>query len=242
MVKDKYKNDGMKSICLECSKVIDKIYRNKNKEKTKNKVRNYYKKNRRYIIDATSHRNKKERCEKGGILYNKEFVFRSDVKKQDRKEDIKARKKKSAKEYNSRPEVKEKTKNYVRYKYKNNINYRLKSCLSSRIRQALTKNNIFKGKNTINLIGISMLELKKHIEFQWIDEMNWSNYGKWDGNYEKLTWHIDHIVGCNNFDLSKQEQQLICFNWKNLRPLWADKNIAKGDKIVEPMWGYDYSI
>ena len=33
------------------------------------------------------------------------------------------------------------------------------------------------------------------------------------------------------FDLSIKEEQLECFNWKNLQPLWAKDNIIKSDKI-----------
>jgi hypothetical protein len=36
---------------------------------------------------------------------------------------------------------------------------------------------------------------------------------------------------CCAFDLSKEDQQLICFNWKNIRPLWGIDNIIKGSKV-----------
>lgn len=47
--------------------------------------------------------------------------------------------------------------------------------------------------------------------------MTWNNYGFGMGK-----WSIDHIIGINNFDLSKEEEEdrLICWNYKNLRPLW----------------------
>lgn len=43
-------------------------------------------------------------------------------------------------------------------------------------------------------------------------------------------WHIDHNNPCNNFDLTNIEQQYLCFNWKNLRPLQVSKNYSKQDK------------
>ena len=49
----------------------------------------------------------------------------------------------------------------------------------------------------------------------------WDNYGE---------WHIDHIRPCSSFDLTIQEQQVQCFNYKNLQPLWAIDNISKGAK------------
>lgn len=67
--------------------------------------------------------------------------------------------------------------------------------------------------------GCTPLELRKYIESQFYDGMTWENYGK----YTKLNpnvWNIDHIIGCNNFDLSKEEDRLKCWNIKNLRPMW----------------------
>ena len=51
--------------------------------------------------------------------------------------------------------------------------------------------------------------------------MNWNNYGE---------WHIDHIKPCSLFNLELEEEQLECFNYKNLQPLWAIDNIKKGNK------------
>ena len=54
--------------------------------------------------------------------------------------------------------------------------------------------------------------------------MSWDNYGE---------WHIDHIVPCASFDLSDPNQQRICFNFRNLQPLWAKDNQRKQDKLPE---------
>lgn len=53
--------------------------------------------------------------------------------------------------------------------------------------------------------------------------MTWENYGFY-------TWHIDHIRPCASFDLSDPEQQKICFNYKNMQPLWAHENLSKHAK------------
>lgn len=45
-------------------------------------------------------------------------------------------------------------------------------------------------------------------------------------------WHIDHIVPCASFDLSKPEEQKKCFHYTNLQALWWRDNIVKGDKII----------
>ena len=64
--------------------------------------------------------------------------------------------------------------------------------------------------------------LKDWLEFQFYDGMSFDNYG--------VYWHIDHVRPCSSFDFSDLLHQLLCFNWKNLTPLRADKNISKGGK------------
>jgi hypothetical protein len=68
-----------------------------------------------------------------------------------------------------------------------------------------------------------MTFFKKWIEFRFVDNMNWENYGKY--------WHIDHILPINQFDLSCDNDIQICFNWTNLQPLFAKENQSKSDKI-----------
>lgn len=83
------------------------------------------------------------------------------------------------------------------------------------IRQAQSK----KGKSH-ELLGCSWDKLKEHLESNFLPGMTWENY-KLDG------WHIDHIIPCVNFDLSKKEEQLKCFHFTNLQPLWCTENLAK---------------
>ncbi len=77
----------------------------------------------------------------------------------------------------------------------------------------------------MNLIGCSLDQLKVHIEKQFEEGMSWDNYGFYG-------WHIDHIIPCVKFDLSKEEHQKECFNFKNLKPLWMKDNLAKGGKLL----------
>ena len=58
-------------------------------------------------------------------------------------------------------------------------------------------------------------------EIQFTDGMNWNNRDK---------WHIDHVRPIKTFNVLETDQLMVCFNWRNLRPLWWDKNINKKDK------------
>ena len=104
---------------------------------------------------------------------------------------------------------------------KNNLNYRLRSRLSTRIYMAVKKYK--KSKSTMQLVGCSLDYLKDYLESQFDDEMSWNNYGE---------WHIDHIIPCTSFDLSKPKQQQVCFHYSNLQPLWAIDNMSKGNRIM----------
>lgn len=72
-------------------------------------------------------------------------------------------------------------------------------------------------------IGIAPEEFKRYIENQFVGYMNWDNYGK--------IWHIDHIVPSSYFNHDDKEEVKRCWNWQNLRPLYAKKNIRRGNRV-----------
>ena len=101
--------------------------------------------------------------------------------------------------------------------------FKLLKTLRSRISTALIKNNNKKLDSTIKLLGCSIEECRNHLQNNFKEEMTWQNHGK---------WHIDHIIPCSTFDLSKEEEQKKCFHYSNLQPLWANENLSKGNKIL----------
>lgn len=94
--------------------------------------------------------------------------------------------------------------------------------LKTRIRSRLGRIRIVKGKRTIEWLGCSMAELKKHLESKFTPGMTWENYGE---------WHIDHIV-----PLSKSRELNISLtqlcHYSNLQPLWRVDNLRKLDKLT----------
>ncbi len=113
-------------------------------------------------------------------------------------------------------ELNRKRNQYFKKRKKRDIKFKLTCNLRSRISDVL-HNNV-KSKSTMRLIGCSIKFLKQHLEQQFKKGMSFKNYGK---------WHVDHIKPCYSFDLSKETEQLKCFNYKNLQPLWAIENLKK---------------
>ena len=110
--------------------------------------------------------------------------------------------------------------------------FRLRNNLARKIHHALTDQGTRKDDFTLELVGCNIPELKKHIEGQFTEGMKWDNYTH-DG------WHLDHIRPCSSFDFSNKEEVYLCFNWRNLQPLWSLENTAKGDKYTkddEELW------
>ena len=107
---------------------------------------------------------------------------------------------------------------YSLTRYKKDINFRIVSNLRTRLTDALKKN--IKSKRTLELLGCSVEFLKKHLESKFKDDMSWENHS-FKG------WHIDHILPCASFDLSNPEEQMKCFHWSNMQPLWARDNLKK---------------
>jgi len=113
---------------------------------------------------------------------------------------------------------------YEKQKRKNDMSFRITGSLRSRLNLAIRKNK--KHGTTMELIGCSIDDLKEYLSKLFQKGMSWENYGK-NG------WHIDHIKPCASFDLTKPEQQKLCFHYSNLQPLWAIDNIKKSNKNIK---------
>ena len=110
---------------------------------------------------------------------------------------------------------------YTNKKLKTDINWILKKRLRGRLWQALKGKN--KSKRTMELLGVPHIDfLKTWLECKFKEGMTWEN---------RHLWHIDHVLPCSSFDLTKPEEQAKCFHYTNLQPLWAGENLSKGNRI-----------
>jgi len=135
------------------------------------------------------------------------------------KEQVAAKKKK----YRAKPETRTienlYAKKYYHTVWKKNPNARLALNMRNRVCKLLK--GINKSNSTMKLLGCTIEELWQHLEKKFQPGMTKENYGE---------WHVDHIIACAKFDLSKSGEQDKCFHYINLQPLWALDNIKKGSR------------
>lgn len=124
------------------------------------------------------------------------------------------------------PQYREKHNKYCRKwaKEKRRIDYqyKIKTNMRSRMYCALKRNA--KSASTNELLGCTIPFLKSYLEEQFEPEMSWKNYGSY--------WHVDHIIPCSSWDLTKISEQFMCFNYRNLQPMEGKENIKKKDKFI----------
>ena len=110
------------------------------------------------------------------------------------------------------------------------IEFRIACNLRHRLRHAIKGN--YKSGSAVRDLGCSIghlkecLFLKFHMNSKTGEIMSWDNYGFYG-------WHIDHIIPLDYFNLTNREELLIACNYKNLQPLWADKNYLKSDNLPD---------
>lgn len=100
--------------------------------------------------------------------------------------------------------------------------FRIRHTVADRIRMALKSEvaGARKSASTMELVGCTTKFLKSYLEQRFKPGMTWQNYGP-------KGWHIDHVIPCASFDLTKAREQRRCFHYTNLQPLWAHENLLK---------------
>ena len=114
---------------------------------------------------------------------------------------------------------------YKRERKKNDPTYRLKCNLSVSISKGLRRQGIKrKPGRTKEFLGCSYAHLMDHLESLFQPGMTRENYGS--------VWHDDHVVPRAAFGGTREELMIV--NWyKNMQPMFAKENIAKGSKYKE---------
>ena len=100
--------------------------------------------------------------------------------------------------------------------------YVMRSRLRKRIRKMIGERKA--GRRSQDIIGCTVAEFMEHIQKQFKRGMNWNN---------RHLWHIDHIIPLASFSFTSADDSEFRAAWglPNLRPLWADANRAKRDRL-----------
>ena len=86
----------------------------------------------------------------------------------------------------------------------------------------ILKSNRKQHPKSMELLGCSKPMFKDWLEFQFLPHQTFENYGN--------VWHMDHCMPYTKFDIGDADAIKKCFNWANLQPMDAEKNIKKGNK------------
>jgi hypothetical protein len=84
-----------------------------------------------------------------------------------------------------------------------------------------------KEKHTIEYLGYSSLEYKKHIESLWKPGMTWENHGLGEG-----TWQVDHDKEVMQFANEGIIDTKVIHALSNLQPLWNEEHSKKSGKFL----------
>lgn len=206
------RNGKYHSWCNDCRKLKKKEWDFKNEDH----IIEYKKKTEEHRIkkDIEYRESHRKELRLQASVYNEKM---RDYRKQQRlKPENRQREKERGRKW--RAENKEHTSIYFKEYYAKDDSKRIGRNLRHRLHKILKGTN--SALHTKDIAGCSLEFLKHHIESQFTEAMSWENYP---------TWHVDHIIPCNAFDLTNPIHQRACFYWKNLQPLGGAENISKND-------------
>lgn len=106
----------------------------------------------------------------------------------------------------------------IRLNKENTLENQIWENLITRILKAYKSKNILRTIPYKTLIGCDEKQLYLYLENLLPNDLTMSDYPKWE---------VDHIKGIVNFDLTNEEEQLTCFNYRNLQPLLITLNRSK---------------
>lgn len=196
--------DGYRDYCIPCTKLFKKEWRRNNMAQKQDLFDSYAASDYKYCPECDEHKS---------VLL---FSFRWDTKDalQSRCKECLDQAKKDWVEDN-REEFNKKN----REKINSNPILKLKQSQGRRLAEIVK--NLKNGKSgpTSKYFGCTDQEFKEYFEPLFQDGMSWDNHGE---------WHFDHIKPCAAFNLELESERYECFGYKNLQPLWAKDNIAKG--------------
>lgn len=186
---------------LKRDEILQQSKINRQKEETKQRLKEYDKKYRQKNSERS-----------------KQYYLKHREKQLNKYQGNKELRQKQALEYyyNNKDKVRARNKRRL----KEDPVYKIECTLRWSFNRALKSRDIYKTNTFKKLVGCTLLEFKDYIEQQWQPGMSWENHS-FKG------WHLDHIKPINTFDLKDIEEQKKCFHYTNFRPLWYKDNLCR---------------
>lgn len=202
----RYANDGC---CMECARVkaLQKYY--DNWEENKERSRQYM--NSRYAGDQEFRQKAKAKQKEPKVIEQKKAY--SKIKRANRSDEEKA-------------QQREYMRKYQLERCRKSPRARLNRAISGGIYKSIIEGSKA-GRKWERLVGYTIVDLMRHLEARFTDEMSWENYG---------SWHIDHEIPKSAFNYETPEDIDFqrCWALENLKSMWAAANISKGKKLTRP--------
>ena len=202
--KDKYKKDGVKTICIICQK---EHYENNKERKIEISKKTYLRNKEKINKQKKEYQlNNKEHLSE----YRKNwYIINKEKQKSIRKTFYEINKK----------EIRSK----MNYKFKEKVNsdplFKFIHNLKCNIRNGIKKQGYSKKTRTYEILGIEFQLFINYIELQFKEGMSWDNYGK---------WHLDHKTPIS-WAKNEEEAVNLC-HYTNYQPLWKFENLSKGNR------------
>jgi len=206
--------------CKDCNR----LYREQNREKIIDYLKNYYEDNKEYLTEQNKIRTQNNKEEVAS--YKKQWYFENIEKIKASASDRYLKNIESIKTY--KKEYYDKNKEQIllksnirkKKKLKEDNLYNLYVKISSTIRTSLKRK---KSKRTSEILGCTTEEFKAHIESQFLSWMSWDNYGNVCETLDyNCSWDLDHIIPIS---LAENEEEMYLLNhWSNFQPLCSKVN------------------
>lgn len=79
------------------------------------------------------------------------------------------------------------------------------------------------GDEIREYLGVDVFTVREWLQEQFLDRMNWENYGS--------VWVVDHIVPLRMFNIFDENDLKLCWHYKNLMPLFKEDNLKKEGNV-----------
>jgi 5-methylcytosine-specific restriction endonuclease McrA len=129
----------------------------------------------------------------------------------------------------NRPELNAYRREYEKERVKTDDIYKFKKSIRCLISNSIKNKGFTKKSRVAKILGCSFNEFINYVESKFRTWMNWSNHGKYTGDYNQ-TWQLDHIIPISS---AKSEIEVIELNhYTNFQPICSKINNEKSNRIL----------